>query len=50
MPEQPTDSNALHEQARKLHETLKRLLKEISELLDGTKGKDQPAPEGGSDE
>jgi hypothetical protein len=43
MCEKPNDENSLHEQARKLHETLKRLLKEISELLDRTKGQDQAA-------
>ena len=49
--ETPPNANALHEQARKAQETLKRLLKEINELLDKTRDKDQPAqPKVGSHE
>jgi|GEM_PF-3367399 len=33
MPDKPTDPNPLHEQARQVQEKLKRLLKEINELL-----------------
>jgi len=51
MSETPPNANALHEQARKAQETLKRLLREINELLDKTRDKDQPAqPKVGSHE
>jgi hypothetical protein len=51
MSETPTNANALHEQARKAQETLKRLLKEINELFDKTRDQDQPAqPKVGSHE
>jgi len=46
----PADPNSLQGQARKLQETLQRLLKENNELLDRTRGKDRSAPEGGRDE
>jgi hypothetical protein len=50
MSERPTNANALHEQALEAQETLKRLLREINELLDKTRDKDQPAPKVGSNE